>query len=133
MNTFVLQEKFYRQIQELESSLKFQRATARELIYRTPQQTKAVVLTIGEICPGTNVVLRSLVRCLENEYGVKNIFSVRWGFRGFFEEYPKYWSPINSSMIEGIQRSGGSYLGTCRHVPFDAEKVVDILQKEQVN
>jgi 6-phosphofructokinase 1 len=38
------------------------------------------------VCPGQNVVIRSLVKCLENEYGVKEIHGVKWGFRGLASE-----------------------------------------------
>ena len=48
-------------------------------------------------------MLRSLVRCLENEYGVKEILGIKWGFRGFCEDFPKHWVKLNSKMLEGIQ------------------------------
>ena len=112
--------------------MKFQRATAREEIYSVPSQTKVVIVTIGQICPGTNVVLRSIVKCLEHEYGVTDIFGVKWGFRGLAQSDTKHWLKINAAMIEGIQGNGGSYLGTCRHQRFDAEKVVDQLQHQKV-
>ena len=50
---------------ELEYSLKFMRSTAREQIYCDPAKTKVAIAMIGELCPGKNVVLRSLVKCLE--------------------------------------------------------------------
>lgn len=105
--------------------MKFQRATAREEIYSEPGKTKVVIATIGQICPGTNVVLRSLVRCLEHEYGIKDIIGVKWGFRGLAEIDTRHWLKLDSATVEGIQGIGGSYLGTCRHQRFDSEKVVN--------
>jgi 6-phosphofructokinase 1 len=99
----VLQEKFYKQMADLEYSLKFQRSTARELIYCDPSKTKVAISMIGELCPGKNVVLRSLVKCLEFEYGVKDIYGIKWGFRGFCEDYPNHWLKINSASLESIQ------------------------------
>lgn len=132
LDTFVLQEKFYKQMADLEYSLKFQRSTAREQIYCDPRKTKVAISMIGELCPGKNVVLRSLVKCLELEYGVKDIFGVKWGFRGFCEDYPKHWTKIDSASLEGIQHQGGAKLGTCRHVKFDSEKVADRLQDQGI-
>jgi 6-phosphofructokinase 1 len=67
---------------ELEYSLKFLRSTARKQIYCDPSKIKVAIATIGDICPGMNVVVRSLVNCLEHEYKAKEIFLVKWGFRG---------------------------------------------------
>lgn len=77
-------------------------------------------------------MIRSLVRCLEHEYGVKDIYGVKWGFRGLSETDNRHWLKLTGPLIEGIQGTGGSYLGTCRHSAFDTEKVVDMLQKEKV-
>lgn len=87
---------------------------------------------IGELCPGKNVVLRSLVKCLEQEYGVQDIYGIKWGFRGFCEDYPKHWCKIDAASLEGIQSLGGAKLGTCRHVPFESEKVVDRLKEQGI-
>jgi 6-phosphofructokinase 1 len=56
-----------------------------------PSTVKAAIATIGEICPGKNVVIRSIVKCLEQDYGVSEIYGIKWGFRGFCEEFPKHW------------------------------------------
>lgn len=87
---------------DLEFSLKFLRSTAREFIYCQPEKTKVAIAMIGEICPGKNVILRSLVKCLEQEYGVKEIYGVKWGFRGFTEDYPKHWIKLQAAQLEGI-------------------------------
>ena len=60
-------------------------------------------------------MIRSLVRCLEHEYGVKDIYGVKWGFRGLSETDNRHWLKLTGALIEGIQGTGGSYLGTCRH------------------
>ena len=92
-----MQEKFYREMSELHSSLKFQRATAQSEILCNPAKVKAAIATIGEICPGKNVCIRSLVKCLEQDYGVPEIYGIKWGFRGFCEDFPKHWERITSS------------------------------------
>ena len=88
--TFVIQEKYFRNIVELQSCYKFLRAGAmKEVVYKA-ENVKAAIVTCGGLCPGLNVVIKSLVDCLEYEYGVKEIWGIRWGYRGFYED-PKYW------------------------------------------
>lgn len=60
-NTFVLQEKFYTDTLELESSLKFLRAGARSQVYFDAKEIRAAIVTCGGLCPGLNVVIRSIV------------------------------------------------------------------------
>ena len=59
--TFVLQEKFYTDTLELESSLKFHRAGARPTVYFEGSEVRAAIVTCGGLCPGLNVVIRSIV------------------------------------------------------------------------
>ena len=110
--TFVLTEKFYKQMSDLEYSLKFLRATARNHILCDTGKVRVALATVGEVCPGVNVVLRSLVKCLESEYKVKDVFAVRWGVKGLMN-YGGHWSKIKSTDLEGVQNQGGSILGTC--------------------
>ena len=56
--TFVLQEKFYLDTIQMESSLKFERAGARKKVYFKGEDVKAAVVTCGGLCPGLNVVIR---------------------------------------------------------------------------
>jgi len=81
--------------------LKFLRASQHVEIYCDPKTVKVAITTIGDICPGTNVVIKGLVKCL-NQYGVKDIFGVKWGFRGFTEDYPKHWTKLDPESVEGI-------------------------------
>jgi 6-phosphofructokinase 1 len=98
----VLQEKFYTDTLELESSLKFHRAGARKFIYFDTPKVKAAIVTCGGLCPGLNVVIRSVVMSLWNDYNVKTIYGVRWGYRGFYEDFPKNWVELNPEKVEGI-------------------------------
>jgi 6-phosphofructokinase 1 len=67
----VIQEKFFTDTLELESSLKFMRAGNRKTIYFQPNEIKAAIVTCGGLCPGLNVVIRSIVQGLSTDYGVK--------------------------------------------------------------
>jgi 6-phosphofructokinase 1 len=87
---------------ELESSLKFHRAGARSQIYFDGSEVKAAIVTCGGLCPGLNVVIRSLVLCLYNDYKVREVWGVKWGYRGFYEEYPKNWVQLDPAAVDGI-------------------------------
>lgn len=87
-DTFVLQEKFYHDTIELQSSFKFLRAGARKYIYYKPEEVKAAIVTCGGVCPGLNVVIRSIVMSLERTYGINEVWGVKWGYRGFYEDFP---------------------------------------------
>ena len=86
------------------------RSTASTEIYCDPKETKAVIATCGGIVPGMNVVIRSLVKCLEQEYGVDAIFGARYGFSGLAAD-TKEWLKLTSETLTGIQQQGGSILG----------------------
>mmetsp|Transcript_47884 Transcript_47884/g.63344 ORF Transcript_47884/g.63344 Transcript_47884/m.63344 type:complete len:335 (-) Transcript_47884:344-1348(-) len=57
-----------------------------------------------------NVVIRSLVKCLEQEYGVTQIFGARYGFTGLADEL-RNWIQLTSDSLNGVQDKGGSILG----------------------
>lgn len=89
-------------------------------------------MTCGGLCPGLNVVIKSLVNCLQNEYGVKEIYGIKWGYRGFYEDYPNNWIQLTNKEVENIQKVGGTILGSSRG-GFDAEKIVEKLQEMKIN
>ena len=67
-----------------------------------PEDTRVAIVTCGGLCPGLNNVIRSLVECLQFGYGVKSIWGIRWGYRGFYEEFPKHWMELNHEVVDGI-------------------------------
>lgn len=79
---------------ELQSSLKFMRAGARKLVYFKGNEVKAAIVTCGGLCPGLNVVIRTLVMTLNREYGVEEIYGIKWGYRGFYEDFPNNWKKL---------------------------------------
>ena len=58
------------------------RATATKDIHIDPKKTRVAIITCGGIVPGMNVVIRTIVHCLETEYGVTDIHGVKYGFQG---------------------------------------------------
>ena len=57
-----------------------------------------------------NVVVRSLVKCLEQEYGVTQIFGAKYGFTGLADNASE-WVRLTSASVAGIHARGGSILG----------------------
>ena len=91
------------------------RAGPREKIYFEPSVCKAAIVTCGGLCPGLNDVIRQLVIALE-EYGVRDILGVKYGFRGFVERTGPLREPVKltSQLVDTIHLTGGSILGSSR-------------------
>lgn len=102
----------------------------KEIVFKA-EETKAAIVTCGGLCPGLNSVIKSLVECLEYEYGVKEIYGIRWGYRGFYED-PKYWIKLDGEKVHGIQNLGGTILGSSRG-GFDGEKMIEALKTRGIN
>jgi len=71
-------------------------------VYYKGEDVRAAIVTCGGLCPGLNVVIRSLVHCLYNSYKVKKIWGVKWGYRGFYEDFPQNWIELDPFKVEGI-------------------------------
>ena len=103
------------------------RAGPREKIFFKPENVKAAIVTCGGLCPGLNDVIRQLVITLD-EYGVKDIKGIRYGFRGFFEQEGELRMPVDLTpdIVETIHLDGGSILGTSRG-GSDTADIVDTI------
>ena len=83
-------------------------------------------MTCGGLCPGLNVVIKSIVDCLSYEYGVQELWGIRWGYRGFYEN-DDYWIKLTPENVQGIQNIGGTILGSSRG-GFDGDKMIAALK-----
>jgi 6-phosphofructokinase 1 len=129
--TFIIQEKYFKDIIELSACFKFMRAGPRREVVFKREDTRAAIVTCGGLCPGLNVVIKSIVDCLSYEYGVQEIWGIRWGYRGFYEA-PEYWVPLTCENVKGIQNLGGTILGSSRG-GFDGEKMIAALKEKGIN
>jgi 6-phosphofructokinase 1 len=73
----------------------------RKEIYFEPKSVKAAIVTCGGLCPGLNVVVRELVMTLWFNYGVKTVYGIKWGYRGFYED-ENYWIKLEPSVVGDI-------------------------------
>ena len=126
-----MQEKYFQSVAELHSSYKFLRAGTYEQVVFKPEEIKAAIVTCGGLCPGLNVVIKSLVECLSFEYGATEIWGIKWGYRGFYEK-DEYWTPLTPENVKGIQNEGGTILGSSRG-GFDGPKMIKALKDRGIN
>ncbi len=89
-------------------------------------------MTCGGLCPGLNVVIRSLVMSLWTDYGVRKIWGIKWGYRGFYEDFPNNWIELNPEKVANIHNLGGTILGSSRG-GFKAQEMIDAIKSMGIN
>lgn len=115
-----------------ESNL-LEKAGPREDIFFSPEQTHAAIITCGGLCPGLNDVIRAVVRTLWENYGVKNITGIKYGYNGLLNTYENSFVKLSRESVDSIHTVGGSFLGSSRGGGKETEKIVDALQKLSVD
>ena len=108
-------------------------AGPRKMIYFNPGHVHAGIVTCGGLCPGINDVIRSIVRCLWNSYGVRRISGIRYGYKGLLPEYQYPTLDLNVDVVDDIHRMGGSMLGSSRGGGERTEDIVDSLERLNLN
>lgn len=108
----------------------FQKAGPRLHVAFEPKEVKAAVVSCGGLCPGINVVIRELVMCLWYNYGVREIFGIKWGYEGFYD--PEAWVRLKPDLVRGIHKQGGTILGTSRG-GFHGEKIVNAIEEKKIS
>ncbi|MCL2067015.1 MAG: ATP-dependent 6-phosphofructokinase [Treponema sp.] len=108
-------------------------AGPREYIYFTPAHVHAGIVSCGGLCPGINDVIRAIVRCLWYRYGVTRISGIRYGYRGFLPESPFGIRQLDPDSVDDIHKLGGTYLGSSRGGGKEVTKIVDAMEKLNLN
>ncbi|KAF8391710.1 hypothetical protein HHK36_024019 [Tetracentron sinense] len=114
---------------ETSPQLAYHRAGPRKQIFFDPSHVRAAIVTCGGLCPGLNTVIRELVVGLWDLYGVRQIFGVTAGYRGFYTTEPV---PLNPKMVHNWHKRGGTVLVTSRG-GFDLEKIVNAIEDRGFN
>jgi 6-phosphofructokinase 1 len=106
----------------------FELAGPQENIYFEPGTLKCGIVTCGGLCLGLNDVIRSIVSCLREKYGVATIYGFRFGFEGLVERSAL--TPIELTMrqVSQIHEVGGTVLGSSRG-PQPVAEIVDTLER----
>ncbi|KAK3007946.1 hypothetical protein RJ639_013359 [Escallonia herrerae] len=111
--------------------LAYHRADPRKEVYFRPGgHVRAAIVTCGGLCPGMNTVIRELVVGLWELYGVRDIFGVKSGYRGFYSGEAAV--RIDPKMVHNWHRRGGTLLETSRG-GFDLDKIVNAIQDRGFN
>lgn len=110
-----------------------EKAGPREFIYFNPKHVNAGICTCGGLCPGLNDVIRSVVRCLYNRYGVRRIRGIRFGFKGLFSENGFDTIDLTPDIVDDIHKTGGSFLGTSRGGGDRVMEIVDAIEALNMN
>lgn len=115
------------------SSNLMEKAGPREYIYFNPAHVTAGICTCGGLCPGLNDVIRAVVRCLWNRYGVRRIHGIQFGYKGFFTEQGYDTIDLNPDNVDSIHKIGGSFLGTSRGGGERVSDIVDSIERLNIN
>ena len=104
----------------------FELAGPRRQIYFNPEGLKCAIVTCGGLCPGINDVIRSIVLSLNYGYGVKKIYGIRYGLRGFVPGNGLDPVDLTVDSVNSIHEHGGTVLGSSRG-PQPVDLIVDRL------
>ena len=110
-----------------------EKAGPREYMYFNPAHVTAGICTCGGLCPGLNDVIRAVVRCLWNRYGVRRILGIQFGYNGFFKEEGYEPVELTPEKVEDIHKIGGTVLGTSRGGGDRVAEIVDSIQRLGIN
>ena len=131
---FVSEEEAY--MKEMEKKLghlpTFERAGPLAKIFHDPNWTRVGIVTAGGLCPGLNNVIKGLVEILAFDYGVKNIFGIRFGYAGLNPDFAYQPILLDPDTVDTIHELGGTILGSSRgQQPTDV--IVDTLVRMNIN
>ncbi|KAK2969919.1 hypothetical protein RJ640_000532 [Escallonia rubra] len=107
----------------------FRRAGARQRVYFESEEVKACIVTCGSLCPGINTVIREIVCGLYNMYGVKRVWGIYGGYKGF---HSRNTTSLTPKAVNDIHKRGGTLLETSRG-GHDARRIVDSIQDRGIN
>ncbi|KAK2654712.1 hypothetical protein Ddye_014568 [Dipteronia dyeriana] len=108
------------------------RAGPRKQIFFDPtDSTRAAIVNCGGLSPGLNTVIRELVVGLWDLYGLRHIYGIQVGYRGF---YSSDMAPLqlNPKMVHGWHKTGGTLLQTSMG-GFHLQNIVDAIQRYGFN
>ena len=110
----------------------FEAAGPREKIFHDPAWTRAAIVTCGGLCPGLNNVIKTIVNTLYFQYGVDNVFGIKYGYRGLIPAYKLEPVHLSPEVVDTVHGDGGSMLGSSRG-DQDVEEMVRTLDRLRIN
>ena len=105
-------------------------AGPRKTIAMDPSISKAAIVTCGGLCPGLNTVIREVTMSLRRQYGVKEVYGVPGGYRGFLDV--ESWLSLDEDVVQNLHNVGGTMLGSSRG-GHSTSGIVDSLEEKGIN
>jgi 6-phosphofructokinase 1 len=106
----------------------FELAGPREKIYFDPGALRCGIVTCGGLCPGLNDVIRSIVFCLHEKYGIAKVYGFPFGYAGLVERNDLRPIELTTRGVSQIHEFGGTVLGSSRG-PQPVDDIVDTLER----
>lgn len=131
-DSFVIASKDHKNMKDIVTSIKFLKGGARKDIFFNPDDVKVAIVTCGGLCPGLNVVIREIFMSLWFNYEVREIYGIKWGYKGFYTDTKKNWLKLTPKDVGNIHKLGGTILGSSRG-GFDGDKILAELVKRGIN
>ncbi len=110
----------------------FEAAGPRKYIYFDPSKVTAAIVTCGGLCPGINNVIWGIVNSLWNQYNIRQIKGIRYGFRGLVKHAHLEPIRLTPDVVKGSYSLGGTLLGSSRESQ-PIEEIVDFLIEHKIN
>ncbi len=110
----------------------FEAAGPRDRLFFNPASVTAAIVTCGGLCPGLNDVIRGVVLSLNHHYGVKEVYGIRYGYKGLVERSMIQPIHLTPKLVEDIPSRGGTFLGSSRG-PQEPSEMVDFMVKNGIN
>jgi 6-phosphofructokinase 1 len=109
----------------------FEIAGPRDKIYFDPDALRCGIVTCGGLCPGLNDVIRSIVFCLHEKYGIAQVYGFRFGYAGLVERNGLTPIELTTRRVSQIHEVGGTVLGSSRG-PQPVDEIVDMLERLEI-
>jgi 6-phosphofructokinase 1 len=109
----------------------FELAGPREKIYFDPDALRCGIVTCGGLCPGLNDVIRSIVFCLHEKYGIAQVYGFQFGYAGLVERNGLTPIELTTRRVSQIHEVGGTVLGSSRG-PQPVDEIVDMLERLEI-
>ncbi len=116
-----------------EHFIRYKLDAEREKIFFNPNHVNAAIVSCGGLCPGMNDVIRAVVRCLWNRYGVRRISGIRFGFKGLLPEYGFEIMPLKPEIVDDCHKTGGTILGSSRGGGDRVIEIADAIENLNIN
>mgnify|MGYP002883245630 CR=1 FL=1 len=113
-NFFYQIKNIFNQIINSSSFPCFEKGEPSSKLFHSPTKTGAAIVDLGGRCPDLNNLIKGLVNVLESNFGVYNVYGIRYVYKGLVTNSVNIAIPLNKKIVEEIHKAGGSILWTLR-------------------